>query len=55
MTLPTIEGLLVSRLNGEYTLGVPSLTFAAGGESVSPQGRLIVIPKSRVAFYEVLN
>lgn len=55
MSLPTLEGLLVSRLHREYLLAVPSLLLAAGADPVTPQGRFVSVPKSRVAFFEWLD
>jgi hypothetical protein len=52
--LPSIEGLLLSRSGGEYTLAVPQLHVAVGANPVTPEGRLVVVPRQRVAFYEVL-
>jgi hypothetical protein len=52
--LPSIEGLLVSRRGGEYTIAAPQLHVAVGANPLTPEGRLIVVPKQRVAFYEVL-
>lgn len=52
--LPTVDGLLVSRRRREYVIGVPQLTFAAGAEPITPEGRFVVLPRERVAFYELL-
>ena len=52
--LPRVDGLLVSRRNREYMIGVPSLTFTAEGNAVTPEGRFVAIPRDGVAFYEIL-
>ena len=52
--LPRVDGILVSRRNREYVIGVPSLTFTAEGNAVTPEGRFVAIPRDGVAFYEVL-
>ena len=52
--LPRVDGILVSRRNREYMIGVPSLTFTAEGNAVTPEGRFVAIPRDGVAFYEVL-
>ena len=52
--LPSVEGLLVSRKNGEYLLAVPQLIVAAGGNPDELDARYLAIPKDRVAFYEIL-
>ena len=52
--LPRIDGLLVSRRHGEYTVAVPSLQFTAEGHPVQPEGRFIAVPKTGVAFLEIL-
>jgi hypothetical protein len=52
--LPRLDGLLVSRRHDEYMLAVPSLVLAAEGNPVTPEGRFVAVPKSGVAFYEIL-
>jgi hypothetical protein len=51
--LPTVEGLLVSK-GREYVVAAAELTLAAGSKPVRPDSRLLVIPRDRVAFYEVM-
>lgn len=53
--LPSIEGILVSRRLGEYVVGLPKLLTAAGGNPSELESRWLVVPKDRVAFYEILN
>lgn len=53
--LPRIDGLLVSRRNREYLVALPSLMLAADGKPVTPEGHMVAVPSSRVAFYEILN
>jgi hypothetical protein len=52
--MPRVDGLLVSRRQREYVIGVPSLMLAAEGNPVTPEGRFIAIPRDGVAFYEIL-
>jgi len=52
--LPRVDGILVSRRHREYMIGVPSLTFSAEGNAVTPEGRFVAIPRDGVAFYEIL-
>jgi hypothetical protein len=52
--LPSVEGLLVSRRNREYMLAVPVLLTAPQANPAELESRWLVIPKDRVAFYEVL-
>jgi hypothetical protein len=52
--LPTVEGLLVSK-GREYVIAAAELTLAAGAKPVRPDSRLLVIPRDRIAFYEVLR
>lgn len=52
--LPRVDGLLVSRRHREFLIGVPSLTFTAAGNAVTPEGRFVAIPRDGVAFYEIL-
>ncbi len=52
--LPRVDGLLVSRRRGEYLIAVPELLGAPGAPPVEPAGRLLAVPKTNVAFYEVL-
>jgi hypothetical protein len=54
ITLPSIEGLLVSRRRREFVLALPALQFAAGANPVHPEGRIVCVPRERVAFFEVL-
>lgn len=52
--LPSVEGVLVSRRRREYMLAVPKLLVAPGANPAELESRWLVIPRSRVAFYEVL-
>ena len=52
--LPRVDGILVSRRHREYLIGVPSLTFSAEGNAVTPEGRFVAIPRDGVAFYELV-
>ena len=53
--LPSIEGVLMSRRNGEYLLAVARLITSADGEPAELASRFTAIPRDRVAFYEVLS
>lgn len=56
VTLPSVEGVLLGRMNGEVRLAVPQLLTTIGAEpQVLADARELVIPTSRVAFYEVLR
>lgn len=52
--LPSIEGLLVSRSHREYMIAVPKLLWNPTANPDELASRAIVIPRDRVAFYEVL-
>lgn len=52
--LPSVEGVLVSRRRKEYMLVVPQLVIAAGRDPEPLDSRYLVLPRERVAFYEVL-
>jgi hypothetical protein len=49
-----VEGFLVSRRNREYMLAVPVLLTAPQANPAELESRWLIIPKDRVAFYEVL-
>ena len=51
--LPSVEGLL-ERRGAEYMISVPSLRFAVGGRPAELEARYVVVPRERIAFYEVL-
>ena len=53
--LPSVEGILVSRRRREYMLAVPMLLTAPGANPAELDSRWLCIPRSRVAFYEVLS
>lgn len=53
--LPSVEGILVSKRRGEYVVGLPSLLVAVGADPAELESRWLVIPRERVAFYEVLS
>ena len=51
---PSVEGLLVSG-GREYAVAVPQLLIAEGAEPVVlDEARLLMVPRDRVLFYEVL-
>lgn len=52
--MPRFDGILISRRAREFVLGVPEMTLAANAQPVRPEGRLVVVPRERVAFYEIL-
>lgn len=52
--LPSVEGLLVSRRGREYVVGVPTLITDPQAQPAELASRLLVVPRERVAFYEVL-
>ena len=52
--LPSVEGLLVSRRRREYMIAVPRLLVAPQANPAELDSRWLVIPRERVAFYEVL-
>lgn len=51
--LPSIEGLLDSK-GKEYTIIAPKLLFAAGGNAADLDSRYVIVPRERIAFYEVI-
>lgn len=53
--LPSVEGVLVSKRGRELTIAVASLVFNPDADPVPLQSRWLVIPRERVAFYEVLS
>jgi hypothetical protein len=53
--LPSIEGLLLSRRNREYVIAKPVLHMAVGANPAVPESGMLVIPRERVAFYEVIR
>lgn len=53
--LPSIEGLLISKRNHEYVVGLPSLLVAPGANAAELEAHWVAIPRERVAFYEVLS
>lgn len=53
--LPSVEGLLISRRRREYMLATPRLLVAPGANPAELESRWLVIPRDRVAFYEVLS
>ena len=52
--LPSIEGLLVSRSHREYMIAVPRLLWNPTANPDELASRAVVVPRDRVAFYEVL-
>lgn len=53
VSLPSVEGLLIGK-GHEYRLAVPRLLIAEGANPAELESREVVIPRERVAFYEVL-
>jgi hypothetical protein len=53
-SLPSVEGLLVSRRHSEYLVALPSLLTSTTGNPSELESRWVAIPRDRVAFYEVL-
>lgn len=53
--LPSVEGLLQARRVDEYVIALPSLLVAVGADPAELESRFLVIPRERVAFYEVLS
>ena len=53
--LPSVEGLLVGRRRSEYVVGVPRLVTDPVGVPADLDSRYLVIPRERVAFYEVIG
>lgn len=52
--LPSVEGILLER-RPEFVIGRPSLIHSAEGGPAELVSREVVIPRERVAFYEVLT
>lgn len=52
--LPSLEGLLLSKRGREFTLAVPHIVFSAEAGPRPLDSKLAVVPRERVAFYEVL-
>jgi hypothetical protein len=52
--LPSVEGILVSRRRHEYMIALPTLLVAPGANPAELDSRWLCVPRSRVAFYEVL-
>lgn len=56
VTLPSVEGVLLSRRGREFVIAVPELLVAAGGRTEAlADARELRIPRERIAFYEVLR
>ena len=55
MPLPSIEGLLTSRRRGEYAIALPRLIPTTDGNPVELEAPMLLIPRERVAFYEVIS
>jgi hypothetical protein len=53
--LPSVEGLLVSKRAGEYVVALPQLIVAVGANPAVLESKLLVVPRERVAFYEVIS
>jgi len=52
--LPSIEGILV-RKGREYEIAVPQLLTAPGAHPRQLDSRSVVVPRERIAFYEILR
>ena len=52
-TLPSIEGILV-RSRPDFEVELPKLIASAQGNPIELDARSVVVPRERVAFYEVL-
>lgn len=53
--LPSVEGLLVSKRGREYVIALPALVVSAEARPTELESQLLVIPRERVAFYEVIR
>lgn len=53
--LPSVEGILMSKRGREFVVALPSLLVAAGANPAELDSRWLIIPRERVAFYEVLG
>ena len=54
-SLPSVDGLLVSKRRGEYVIALPQLIGTVEGQPVSLDANLLAIPRERVVFYEVVS
>lgn len=55
-TTPSVEGLLLSRRNREYVIGIPELlTSEAEEDRVKLASHAVLIPREGVAMVEVLS
>jgi hypothetical protein len=54
VSLPSVDGLLISKRGREYVLALPALIVDESAKPHHLGGRLLAIPRERVAFYEVL-
>lgn len=52
--LPSVEGLLVSKTGRELVIAIPALVHSSEAAPVELASRYLVIPRERVAFWEVL-
>ena len=52
--LPSVEGILVASRSSEFVIALPVLHVAVGANPKALESRELVIPRERVAFYEVL-
>jgi len=53
--LPSVEGVLQASHRREYEIAVPSLMVAPGANAAELEAHYLLIPRERVAFYEVLS
>lgn len=52
--VPRVDGLLVSRRRREFLIALPELVLAAEGNPVTPEGRLVGVPRENVLLVEYL-
>lgn len=53
--LPSVEGLLVAKRSREYAIAVPTLILSPEANPAELESKLLIIPRERVAFYEVIR
>lgn len=56
VTLPSVEGVLISKRGRELVLAVPALVVSPGGKPVElADARYLSIPRERIAFWEIVR
>jgi hypothetical protein len=55
VSLPSVEGVLIAKRSRELVLGVPRLIVSTEGNPAELESRYLVIPRERVAFWEILG